>query len=114
MEENQRVLEAAESLKINDLNRLGKLLYASHQGQSLKYEVSCPELDFLVNLSKSEDHVLGARMMGGGFGGCTLNLIHKDGMDEFVEKASKAYKEKFGIELSHFVTVPSQGTLIIN
>ena len=112
LEENQRVLEAAESLKNNDLKRLGELLYASHIGQSMKYEVSCPELDFLVEMSKPETNVLGARMMGGGFGGCTINLIHKNEVDYFVEKASNAYKNKFDIELSYFVTVPSQGTLL--
>ncbi|NKI33052.1 galactokinase [Croceivirga thetidis] len=112
LEENERVLEAAKALKANDLNKLGALLYASHQGQSKDYEVSCPELDFLVELSKNEPSILGARMMGGGFGGCTLNLIHKDVVNEFVNHASVAYKEEFGIPLSHFQTVPSRGTHI--
>ncbi|WP_338039206.1 hypothetical protein [Maribacter litopenaei] len=73
-----------------------------------------PELDFPVEIAENDPSVLGARMMGGGFGGCTLNLIHEDGIEEFVEKASKAYKEKFGINLSYFVTVPSQGTSIMD
>lgn len=61
-------------------------MYASHKGQSEKYEVSCPELDFLVELSKVEGSVMGARMTGGGFGGCTLNIIHKDHVDFFFGK----------------------------
>ncbi|UII75343.1 hypothetical protein LV716_13915 [Flagellimonas sp. HMM57] len=60
--------------------------------------------------SKDEPDILGSRMIGGGFGGCTLNLIHKDAIDAFIERASKAYKNKFGIELSYFETIPSQGT----
>ncbi|MEM1337821.1 MAG: galactokinase [Bacteroidota bacterium] len=114
LEENKRVLEAADSLKQNNMHYLGKLLYASHQGQSEKYEVSCPELDFLVAFSKPESSVLGARMMGGGFGGCTINLIHKDSVDTYIEKAAKAYKNRFGIELSYFITTPSQGTTLIS
>ena len=113
LEENERVLEAANALKNNDLKKLGQLLYSSHKGQSEDYEVSCPELDFLVELSKDEPSILGARMMGGGFGGCTLNLIHKDEVAHFVAKASEAYKEQFGIALDYFQTVPSQGTHLI-
>lgn len=113
LEENQRVLDATKALKANNLKQLGALLYESHKGQSKKYEISCAELDFLVELSKEEPEILGARMMGGGFGGCTLNLIHKDTVELFVAKASKAYKEKFEIDLSYFVTVPSQGTMVM-
>ena len=114
VEEIERVLQAVDFLKENDLKKFGQLMYETHDGLSRKYEVSCPELDFLVELSEAEPYILGARMMGGGFGGCTLNLIHKEAIDEFVEKASKAYKAKFDIELSYFQTVPSQGTYLIN
>lgn len=113
LEENQRVLKAAEALKRNDIVELGRLLYKSHKGQSEKYEVSCPELDFLVKFSKGFKEILGSRMVGGGFGGCTLNLIHKDAITDFVDKVSKAYERNFKIKLSHFVTVPSQGTSVI-
>ncbi|SHG90624.1 galactokinase [Flagellimonas flava] len=112
LEENQRVLKAAKALKKNDLLELGELLYRSHKGQSEKYEVSCPELDFLVEFSKGTKEILGSRMVGGGFGGCTLNLINKDAVVDYVERASIAYEKKFKIKLSHFVTVPSQGTSI--
>lgn len=113
LEENQRVLEAAEALQNNDLARVGALLYESHEGQRKKYEVSCPELDFLVEFSKVDRAILGSRMMGGGFGGCTLNLIHEEAVNQFVESASIAYKRKFGIVLSYFRTFPSQGTSLI-
>lgn len=114
VEEIARVLKAVGFLKEKNLKKFGQLMYETHQGLSKKYEVSCPELDYLVELSKSEPYILGARMMGGGFGGCTLNLIHKDSIDVFVEKASKAYKNEFGIDLSYFQTVPSQGAALIN
>lgn len=112
LEENKRVLEAAAVLKENNFADFGALLYESHEGLSKKYEVSCDELDFLVDAAKSEKQVLGARMMGGGFGGCTINLIHKDAIENFTNTTAVAYKEKFGISLSSFIALPSQGTSI--
>nr|WP_299346328.1 galactokinase [Allomuricauda sp.] len=113
LEENRRVLTAAEALKRNDLMALGEILYNSHKGQSQKYEVSCAELDFLVEFSKEFKEILGSRMVGGGFGGCTLNIIHEDAVEGYVERVSMAYEKTFGINLSHFVSVPSDGTTII-
>ncbi|WP_350287735.1 galactokinase [uncultured Croceitalea sp.] len=113
VEETNRVLEVVKALKNNDLETVGALMYQTHEGLSKKYEVSCPELDFLVDFSKNEPQVLGARMMGGGFGGCTLNIIHEDVIDQFVQKATAAYQEAFDIELTSFETVPSQGTSLI-
>ncbi len=107
-----RVSEAVKALKENDLKKLGELLYKTHEGLSILYEVSCPELDFLVRLAKSEPLILGARMMGGGFGGCTLNLIHKKAVPAFVERAKVAYESEFGNSLSHFQTVPGDGTAL--
>ena len=75
-------------------------MYQSHAGLKDLYEVSCNELDYLVDLTKAHDHILGSRMMGGGFGGCTINLIHKIFIDEFIEEASKSYFEKFSINLT--------------
>ena len=109
VEEKERVLKAVQSLRENKLDAFGDLMYSTHTGLSEKYEVSCPELDFLVEFSKKEPLVLGARMMGGGFGGCTLNLIHKDAIQSFVKKASKAYRSEFNIELSFFETILSDG-----
>ncbi|MEO0899380.1 MAG: galactokinase [Bacteroidota bacterium] len=93
LQENRRVFEASDSLKANDLNRLGKLLYEAHEGLSKDYEVSCKELDILVDLAKKEEAVLGARMMGGGFGGCTLNLMKKSGADAAIQRIMASYEE---------------------
>ncbi|WP_411032113.1 galactokinase [Spongiimicrobium sp. 3-5] len=113
LEENNRVLEAVEALKENDLRRLGQLMYKTHKGLRYDYEVSCVELDFLVDFSKQFDAVLGARVMGGGFGGCTINLVHEDTVDTFIEEASAAYFKEFNIKLTAFEALPSEGTSII-
>jgi galactokinase len=94
------------------LKLFGALLYEAHEGISKLYEVSCPESDFLVDFSKQFDAVLGARQTGGGFGGCTLNIVHKDAVSDFVEAATQAYKEVFNIELEAFEVKPSAGTYI--
>src|SRR5690606_923663 len=112
VQEEQRVLNAVEALKSNNLQKLGSLLYQTHDGLSNLYEVSCPELDFLVDFSKTDDTVLGARLMGGGFGGCTINLVHGDAVESYIQRASKAYREKFGIELTAFEALPSKGTSV--
>ena len=112
--ENDRVLQTANALKANALKVFGALLYEAHEGISKLYEVSCPESDFLVDFSKQYDAVLGARQTGGGFGGCTLNIVHKDNVEAFVKEAAKAYKEAFNIELEAFEVKPSAGTYIQN
>ena len=75
------------------------------------FEVSCPELDFLVDFSKQFKTVLGARMMGGGFGGCTITLVHENDMDRYIEAVSLAYEQEFNIKLSWFEASPSEGTI---
>ena len=70
-------------------------MYESHAGLSNKYEVSCAELDFLVDYLRNNQEVLGSRMMGGGFGGCTINLVKTDAILEIKQKVAKAYKEAF-------------------
>lgn len=112
--ENDRVLQTANALKASDLKVFGALLYEAHEGISKLYEVSCPESDFLVDFSKQYDAVLGARQTGGGFGGCTLNIVHKDKVEAFVNEATRAYKEAFNIELEAFEVQPSAGTYIQN
>lgn len=109
IEENQRTIDACRALNRNDLKELGEKLYESHQGLRYKYEVSCPELDFLVDFSKNFDSVIGSRMMGGGFGGCTINLVHNTGLDEFVSATTNAYKEKFDIDLTAFTATIGDG-----
>ena len=113
IQEKTRVLEAVDALKANNLQRVGELLYETHDGLSKMYEVSCPELDFLVEFSKKYDSVLGARMMGGGFGGCTINLVHEDAIEEFVKAASIAYENECKLKLTWFEASPSQGTSIV-
>ena len=100
--ENNRVLAATDALKTKDFNQLGALIYQSHHSLQHDYEVSCKELDYLVNLSKSKDYILGSRMMGGGFGGCTINIIEKSQVDSFIDEASKSYKTQFGIDLTPY------------
>src|SRR5690606_28491398 len=78
VDEIRRVTEACQALLADDFNLLGQLMYETHKGLSQYYEVSCIELDFLVDHVKKNPAVLGSRMMGGGFGGCTINLIKKD------------------------------------
>lgn len=112
--ENDRVLKAVEALKSDDLDHLGLLMYASHKGLRDNYEVSCKELDFLVDFSTDFDAVKGARMMGGGFGGCTINLIEEEAIDDFVQKASEAYLKQFNIEPEVIIVSPQQGTYIKN
>lgn len=112
VKENSRVLAAVDALKRDNLRKLGELMYTTHEGLSKSYEVSCPELDFLVDFSKKNDAVLGARVMGGGFGGCTINIVHKNAMDDYIESASAAYLKKFDIKLTAFEAKPSGGTTI--
>jgi len=111
--ENNRVIAATEALQAGNLKKLGSLMYQSHAGLSKKYEVSCDELDFLVKQTEGKDYVLGARMMGGGFGGCTINLIEKTKSKEFVAQSSVLYKEKFGFAPTAFYLSIENGTRII-
>lgn len=103
LKENQRLMEACEALEQDDLNTFGEKMYGSHAGLRDEYEVSCPELDFLVDFTENEPGVLGARMMGGGFGGCTINLTAADAVKDLVKRAGKAYQQKTGIELKAYV-----------
>ena len=95
VEEIARVGQATQVMSNNDLESLGQLLYQTHDGLSKLYEVSCPELDFLVDLTRPLNQVLGSRMMGGGFGGCTLNLLKKSFVTEFKELVMESYEKQF-------------------
>ena len=94
--EQQRVLSARSALDSGDIFLFGSLLFQSHFGLRDLYEVSCPELDFLVEMAGHEPSVLGARMMGGGFGGCTINLIHQDHMKSFIADVTGKFVSQFG------------------
>ena len=114
VDEKDRVLNTVEALKNNELTVVGENMYKTHEGLSKLYEVSCPELDFLVDFSKNYNEVIGARVMGGGFGGCTINIVHKDFIEQFTKEASEAYFNKFNIKLTAFEAMPSEGTSIVN
>ncbi len=114
IEENDRVLKAGEMLKNKQYKEFGQLLFESHQGLSEKYEVSCPELDFLVANIKDNPSVIGARMMGGGFGGCTINLVERSKKESLIQEVSQTYKERFGITLEYYEVEIGEGTHIIN
>lgn len=111
--ENQRVLDATEALVKKDFQKLGQLMYGSHYSLQHDYEVSCPELDFLVKLTKDKDHILGSRMMGGGFGGCTINLIEKNKVNQFIELASENYRKQFGIDLTPYMVSIGNGAELV-
>ncbi len=98
--ENKRVLDATKALLDGDKKALGELMYESHFSLQNDYEVSCPELDFLVRQTIEKDYVLGSRMMGGGFGGCTINILEKGRVEEFLEEVSKNYRQAFGVDLT--------------
>ncbi|RPI05977.1 MAG: galactokinase [Ignavibacteriae bacterium] len=113
VEENERVLHACGDLEKGDLKSFGAAMKKTHAGLSGDYEVSCKELDFLVDLMSSDPQVYGSRMMGGGFGGCTINLIEKNHVEEVSSFAAVRYKQKFNIDLKTYITSIGPGTRII-
>ncbi len=113
VQENARVLAASKDLENNDLSSFGKKMYDTHNGLSELYEVSCEELDFLVEESKKITGVLGARMMGGGFGGCTINFVQDLEVKDFIAKMSQAYDKRFGVQMNTYVVSIKDGTGIL-
>jgi len=96
--EDQRTLAAAQALEVGNVNRLGELMLESHRSLRFDYQVSCPELDLLVDAAKEIDGVYGARMTGGGFGGCTVNLIREDVEPVFRKAVADIYAGTFGFQ----------------
>ena len=113
IQENERAKKASKAMQDGDLETLGQLIYGSHDGLQNQYKVSCEELDFLVQQAKENKEILGARMMGGGFGGCTINLIAKHAAKAFKDSVTKAYKAKFQIDCSIYEVNLSDGTHLI-
>lgn len=111
--ENQRVQEATQAMKQKDHQLLGELVYQSHFSLQNDYEVSCPELDYLVQLTLDKDYILGSRMMGGGFGGCTISIIQKDKVAAFKAFAGTKYKDKFDRELTAYTVSIEDGAKIL-
>jgi galactokinase len=109
-----RLLTAAEQLENGNLHGLGELMFETHEGLSQDYEVSCKELDFLVEAVKPLDYVLGARMMGGGFGGCTINIVKEEKIAELIEELSSKYLLQFGLKLDAYTVQTDNGTSLYN
>ena len=114
VKEIQRVQDAVTALEQFDFDKLGKLMTATHEGLSKEYEVSCEEIDFLVAAVQNDKSVLGARMMGGGFGGCSINLVEKGAENELTARVSENYRNTFGIELNAYKVKISKGTMLYN
>ncbi len=114
--EIERTTKAAEKIASGDWNSVGSLMYGSHASLRDDYEVSCPELDTLVEAQRalgSEAGVIGARMTGGGFGGSTVALVHTDHASRIAEAVLTTYREQTGVDASAFVTPPARGAHVI-
>jgi len=114
VEENDRVLKACDSLKKGDLKDFGALMYNSHDGLSKDYDVSCKELDYLVQITQRNSSVYGSRMMGGGFGGCTINIVEKDAVEQTCKSVCDSYEEMFHVKAEAYITSINDGTNIIS
>jgi galactokinase len=113
VQEINRLLRGCEDLQRGDLPALGKKMFATHEGLSKLYEVSCKELDYLVDFVKNNDAVIGARMMGGGFGGCTINIIKEEAIETLIASVKPAYETAMNLPLSYYIASIENGTEII-
>jgi len=114
LQENARVHQVCTLLDNGLLHEAGAILYASHNGLKNDYEVSCPELDLLVDLVKDSPYCMGARMMGGGFGGCTINIIHKNHISALVDKIHPIYTASTGKKIQLYEVITGEGSKEIN
>lgn len=110
--EVQRVLDVCDALERGDVETVGEMMYQTHFGLSRLYEVSCEELDFLNHIARKLD-VTGSRVMGGGFGGCTINLVKEELYDTFISEASRQFEEKFGHKPKVYDVIISDGARIV-
>lgn len=108
--ENIRLMQGCNLLEQNDLQGFGQLMYDTHHGLSTDYNVSCEELDYLIELTREREEVAGARMMGGGFGGCTINIVLADRVDEFSAFISRQYEKKYEKTPDIYITSIEDGT----
>ena len=114
VKENDRLLTGCQDLQNGDILSFGKKMFQTHDGLSKDYAVSCPELDFLVNEVSNNPAVAGSRMMGGGFGGCTINIIEEGAVDVITGQLMKSYEEKMGKTLSAYMVNLVDGTEIVS
>jgi galactokinase len=112
--ENARLLAGTEDLEKGDIAAFGRKMFETHEGLSRDYAVSCVELDFLVEQVKGDPAVIGARMMGGGFGGCTINLVKEDAIDTLVTRIAPVYQNAMHKELKVYVAKIEDGTSIVH
>jgi len=113
VEEIGRLQMGCEDLQRGDMQSLGKKMFATHEGLSNQYEVSCKELDLLIGLVKENENVIGARMMGGGFGGCTINLVKEEAIESLIAKVQPAYETAMNLPLTYYIASIENGTEII-
>lgn len=113
VEENKRLVEACQDLEKGELEAFGKKMFATHEGLREQYRVSCAELDFLVHHVRTHPAVLGARMMGGGFGGCTINLVREEAIPALTESVSHAYQQAMHQSLKTYITQIENGTSLM-
>ena len=107
--ENERVLAFRDACERHDKQEMGALFFESHKSMRDDYEISCEEIDFLVDTAVAFDGCYGARMTGGGFGGCTVNLLRADAVDRFRAKIDRAYRKRFGITPVFYECHPAEG-----
>jgi galactokinase len=113
VQEIERLLTGCADLQQGDLKSLGKKMFATHEGLSKMYAVSCSELDWLVDHVKGNEAVIGARMMGGGFGGCTINLVKEEAIDSLIAELKPAYERELNLPLTHYIASIENGTEVI-
>ena len=111
--ENQRTIRAVKALKENDIAEFGRLMNQSHISLRDDYEVSCEEIDVLVDLAWKIDGVIGSRITGGGFGGCTVSIVKNDAVDTFIDQVGAGYKEKTGREAEFYVVEIGDGARVL-
>ncbi|HPG12997.1 MAG TPA: galactokinase, partial [Chitinophagaceae bacterium] len=113
VQEIDRLLTGCQDLQHGELKALGEKMFATHEGLSKMYGVSCKELDWLVDKVRNNESVIGARMMGGGFGGCTINLVREEAIDPLVDVLKPLYEQEMNLPLTHYVVSIENGTEII-
>jgi galactokinase len=114
IKENERVELSCIDLNSSNFTGFGEMMYQSHEGLKNGYEVSCSELDLLVDIASQHDGVVGARMMGGGFGGCTINLVYEDRIENFKEVVSSRYRQKYLVDPEFYISEIVGGTEIVS
>jgi galactokinase len=114
VEEITRVEKACEALQKGDFETVGALMFQTHDGLNLEYQVSVPEMNFMVEMARIHPGVLGSRMMGGGFGGCTINLVEKNAAGQFVAGLREAYRRVFNLEMAAYPVRLTDGLQLLH